>query len=668
MKFVPLHVHSQYSLLDGLSKAPRIAERCKELGYNACAITDHGNISGSVAFMKALKDVCKCGHQKNQHLEGKKTCRQRGCKCEGYAKESIKPIIGCEFYLCEQDATIKAPINRKLSHLVVLAKNLQGWKSLIQATSLSNSPEFMYYKPRLTLDKFGSAIDTTNLVAFSGHPGSDLANVIFLDPKAAYNATTYEEAKLLVAPDWKQRVKKMLGRYREAFKNFYVEIQLIDEKSLPAAAIIAKILRYVSKEEGMPCIATPDSHYAAKHDALDQRVLLCSMMDTTFPKVKEATEKNEDVQLKGFFKSNRYHIPSVEEMEVLHTPEELANTVAVAESIEAYDVFSQPLFPKFDCPNNDADGYLKELCRKGWTSKIAGKIPKDKLQEYADRVKMELNVFREAGLAGYFLIVQDYCNYAKNDLGALMSPGRGSGAGSLVSYLLNITELDPIEYNLLFERFYNAGRNAPGRISFPDIDCDFPAYIKELIFEYCRKKYGEDKVCQMVTFHRLQGKAALKEVMRVHESCSHDEMNKITSCVPDEAEIADQLQVMREETGEASIIRWALENEADALREYCYIDKSGDLVGPYSKIFEQAIRLEGTKKTQSKHAGGVVISTQRLADICPMVYDNNTNLMIAGLEMGDLEAMGHLKFDILAVATLDKVMAIQKNVARGVQV
>ena len=242
-----------------------------------------------------------------------------------------------------------------------------------------------------------------------------------------------------------------------------------------------------------------------------------------------------------------------------------------------------------------------------------------------------------------------------------------SAAGCLVSYLIGITSIDPIKYDLLFERFYNAGRNSKDHISMPDIDVDVPINKREIVIEYIKNKYGHNKVSQMVTFNTIKGRGALKDVLRVYGNVSFDEMNKITKNIPDESKIADELQDMKEETGEASIIRWSLENNIDKLKEWCYIDDHDELQGPLSKRFEQAIRLEGTKSNQSKHAAGIAISAEPLSEICPMVYDSKNDQLIAGMEMQDLEALGIIKLDILGVAMLDKIMSIKDLLLEGVK-
>ena len=243
-------------------------------------------------------------------------------------------------------------------------------------------------------------------------------------------------------------------------------------------------------------------------------------------------------------------------------------------------------------------------------------------------------------------------------MGWLAGPGRGSAAGCLISYLIGITKIDPVEHDLLFERFYNAGRNTGGHVSLPDIDMDVPGKKRDDVIDYLKEKYGSEHVSQMITFGRLQGRSAIKEVLRVNEACSFSEMNAITKSVPNEADISDQLAEMDDE--DRSIIRWALINRADELRDFCHITDDGKLEGDYAEYFQQAIDIEGTFKTQGKHAAGVVISKDKLKNVCPMVVQKGATEKIAGLEMSDLEALGHVKFDVLGINLLDKLMKIQE--------
>lgn len=645
MKWVPLHCHSHFSLLDGLSKPKQIAKRCIELGYESCAITDHGSVSGAVAFSSALK--------------------------------GIKPILGCEFYISGLDASIQDKNNglSNMSHLVVLAKNKQGWLDLIEANSEANDANIFYYKPRLDLNRLAKYAGRGNLISFSGHPGSDLANCIF-SKRDAYAAKTYQEALSYVQPDAERSARMLADKYNDIFGsgNFFIEIQLVDKERMPAQIVIAEILRAVSKNRRIPCVATADSHYPTRKDAEDQRILLCSALRTTLKEVREALVNNEEIGMSGFFQSDSYHMPSQVEMEALHEgyEEELHNADCIAQMCDKYDITSKPLLPKFECPNGmSEDDYMTELCRKGWVKKIGNKFS-DRYPKsiYVDRVKKELEVIKGAGLSGYFLVVQDYVNWARSK-GYLVGPGRGSGAGCLVSYLLGITMIDPIPNDLLFERFYNAGRNTKDRVSLPDIDCDFPISRREEVIEYIKGKYGKDRVCQMVTFGRMQGRGALKEVLRVHDACSMAEQNLITQSLPHEHEISDHLEVMREADkaaggdGEASIIQWVLENDPNTVKEWCRLEDNGKLSGPYAQYFEQAIRLEGTFKSQGKHAAGIVIASEPLNKVCPMLYDKNGTDKIAAFEMGALEATGQTKMDILGVAILDKLAGVNDLLENG---
>lgn len=661
----PLHVHDFNSLLDGLSKPTQIAERIVECGYGGSALTNHGNIAGCASFTVAMNSVCKCGHQKKIHHQGQ-TC-QKGCGCKKYENVPLKPILGNEFYISQQDATIRDKTNGKHSHLVVLAKGPEGWKNLIKATSASNKPEVFYRKPRLDLQKLAS-FSKDSFITFSGHMGSDMANILFEEPSLAYDANSVSDAKAMLRTDWLARSTDLAGKYKGLFgeSNFYMEIQLIDHENLPASVVVAECLRRVAFETKTPCVATADSHYCRKNDAPDQRILLCSALETTLNEVQRKLDNAEEVGLSAFFKSNNYHIPSFDELKDLHTHEELANSLVIAGRCEAIKISGRPMLPVFVPPDGSKpDDHLRQLARDGWRKKISTKVPKEKHPEYAERVKHELEVLTGAGLSSYFLIVADFIRYAKEVLKIKVGKGRGSAAGCLVSYLTNITGVDPIRFGLIFARFYNQGRNSPGRVALPDIDCDFPIKSREAVIQYIRDKYGADKVCQMATFSRMQGRGALKDVLRARERCSFEEMGKITEHIPDEAAISDQLQEMLEETGEASIIQWALENNAEQLKEWAYLDEQGELQGPMAIEFAQAIRLEGTKRSQGKHPSGLIISSEPLADIVPMVYDKSSEQMIVGVDMRDAEEMGLVKFDILGLRTLDCICDAETLIRTG---
>lgn len=619
MSWVSLHNHSQNSLLDGYSKPKDMVTRCKELGYNACALTDHGTISGCVAFYKA--------------------CKEGG----------IKAILGCEFYFVN-NAKEKNADNKGMNHVVILSKNLTGWYELIQCVSESNKEENFYHKPRIDYDMMKKFLGNGNHICFSGHPGTVIAETLFTS-NAVFDAENIDHAYSFLREDWKESVKTVVQNHVNIFgSDFFLEIQLIDKDRLYAAQIIANCLREVAAEMNIATVATGDSHYVRKSDAIYQRILLCSALNKTLPEIEKGIANRDKVPLKCFFVSDNYHIPTPEEIAYLHTEEEINNAQRIADLCEDYDILNKPSLPKFSCPNNISEiEYLKELCRIGWKNKLTPEQRKDPV--YIDRIKEELAVIEEADLSGYFLIVQDIVNWVRLQ-GWLPGPGRGSAAGCLISYLIGITRVDPIPYNLLFSRFYNSSRKG----SLPDIDVDVPAEHRDEIIEYIKDKYGRANVSQMATFGRLQGRSALKEVMRVEDSVSFAEMNEITKALPNEAEIADELEEMDSD----SIILWALINTPKKLEKWCKLNEDGSLSGDLSDIFQKAIAIEGTYKSKGKHAAGVIISAKPLAEVCPMARDRNGDPM-ADFEMGDLEAVGQVKLDILGVDILSKIMKVAED-------
>jgi DNA polymerase-3 subunit alpha len=602
MNFIALHAHSHFSILDGLSQPKQMAERCAELEMPACAITDHGSISGAADFMTQCK------------------------------KKNIKSILGCEFYVTELDATLKDKDNF-VSHQVILAKNFKGWQKLIQLVSASNDKDRFYYKPRIDLNMMREICDD-NLISFSGHLGSTL-HLRMID--------------LGIARNYIEIMKDIFGK-----ENFFIEVQSIDSHNSSEAKRVMDVMRHLASTTNTQCVATCDAHYPSQNRVHDHQVLLCSALKTTLKKAQSGQSG-----LDCFFNSQQFHIPSTQEMiDCGSTNEEICNTELIANMCEDYDITGPPRLPKFpDCGDLSENEYLKKLCVQGWYNR-----KKDywNVPEYQERIRKELGVIEGAGLAGYFLIVQDYVNWGKNQ-GWLIGPGRGSGAGCLISYLLGITSIDPIKHGLIFERFYNAGRNTKDRVSLPDIDVDFPVKKRKYVIEYLKNKYGHDRVCQMATFGRMMGRGALKEVLRVHNACSYEEMNTITKNLPQEAEISDQLEASEE----TSIIRWVLQHDPKRISDWCTMDEGGGLHGDYANFFAQAIRLEGTYKSQGKHAAGVVLSSEVLDQVCPMINDKNSDEKIAGMAMNDLEAMGHVKFDILGVNLLDKLMGVNNLLQFG---
>jgi DNA polymerase-3 subunit alpha len=509
----------------------------------------------------------------------------------------IKPILGETFNITLPDGTHE--------HLILLAKNKAGWLELIKLNSLSHSEDRFNKKPCLFIDDlkdYGSG----NLIAIS------------------------------------ESIQTYFDIFRDDFRVGIYGFTKNVEK-----------LRTFVKEKKLRAIMLANPHYHKGLEA-DHKILLATKLKTILSNLENRTEK-EAPELLPFLYSNRFYIPDAEELKNYFTEDELRETAMVADSIEEFDITSTPILPNFDCPNNlSSDDYLVELAREGWKLRLSWKLKKSepKYNEYANRVKYELDVIKDANLASYFLIVQDIVNFVKkNDW--LAGFARGSAAGCLVSYLVNITSVDPLVYDLLFERFYNAGRKG----SLPDIDIDIPITKRAETIDYIRNKYGHDKVGQMITFQTIKGKAAIKDVLRAYGTFSFDEINKITEHIEDEAKIADELQEMKEEEGESSIIKWALENKSEELKEWVHLD-NGKISGPLALQFEQAIRLEGIKAAASKHAAGIIVTPVRLNEYAPMVWDAKTKTQIVGVEMNDAETMGLVKLDLLGIAACDKVMKI----------
>lgn len=621
MTYSQLHLHTYYSL-DGLSSPESIAKRCKELGIQSCAMTDHGNLAAVEEFISAMKE------------------------------EKIKPILGCELYISSKSATLKESENRKLHHLVVMAKNLNGWKNLVKAVSRSNDKDVYYYRPRLDYSLLKHY--SKDLIGISGHPGSLLFNTLFTSMDV-YDKTDITEIQSYLVNDPISEGIKVVEFYKTIFDDFFIEINLFDSKSNPALIVAADILRKIGQITNTKCVAISDSHYARQEDAQDQRLIICSMLKTTLKKVKQQMDQDE-FGLSCFFKSDKHYIPSCDELlDCGNIQEELDNTNYVASLCEEYTIFKKPVLPKFS--NNEEEELLK-LARDGY---IRRKKPNWDEKIYGERAKYELEFIKEFNLCGYFLIVQDYTNYFKNK-GHLIGPGRGSVGGSLVAYLIGITEVDPIPSNLIFERFLNRGRNTKDNVEYPDIDMDFPIEIREEIIEYISNKYGKECVSQIATYGRYLGAGALKEVLRIHDVCSFSEMNEITAKFPNEASITEDLDKMEHQ----SIIRWVLENEPEKVENYCRLQSDGTLTGEYAQYFEQAIRLEGVIKTQGKHAAGLVISPHNLSDYCPMIYDKSSENKILGIDMNAAQKFGYIKFDILGVASLSKLDYINKLLEKKV--
>lgn len=659
-----LRNHSYYSLLHSSTKPIRLAERAAQLGISALALTDEGSITGIVAFMKALKNTCICGHHRNSHGEGVCYGNNKQCKCtinaqsKDFPSVPIKPILGSEVKLVSSSGNI--------SGLTVLAKTLQGWKRLISLTSEANREEnIIKGTPTLTLDKLSKYCDG-NLIGISGSVGSEISNALFDSPSSLYFAQDYSSGRSLSSKDNFKRATESAGEYQGVFgkDNFFLSTELMNQDGFAGTTVVAAAIRKISQNTGIPCVATADSFYAYPNDFDDQRLLVCSDLGATYDSVDGKFLQPENAWLRTFFQSNKYYVAAPQEIQLLHTKEEVRTSLDIAEMCESYNILSKPILPHFECPDGKSpDQYLKELCAVGWKQKITPYISPADLGKYKKQIREELSVIQGAGLSSYFLIVADYCR-AATEMGQLLGNGRGSAAGSLIAFLTHITKVDPVLYGLMFERFYNEGRNTADRVSLPDVDSDFED--RDQVIAYVENKYGRDKVAQMITFSRIQGRGALKEVFRVKfPSIPMDLINKITAEIPDESEIIDKLQEMKEAGEEPSIITWALEGNGKNLKPYCYIDDKDELQGEYAPAFRIAIRLEGTKKSQGKHPSGVIVSNTPLADLVPTIYDKTSKKSVAGMEMNDLEDLGLVKLDILQIDVLKKLHGVARMLAQG---
>lgn len=595
--YINLHCHSDASLTDGLSQIEDIVKRVKEVGANAAGLSDHHSLVNSIKFLK---------------------------ECQ---KENIKPLLGIEAYICGQHSSIRDNTNRDLSHLLIFANNDLGWKSLLCIMNESSSPEHYYYKSRISLEELSKY---KNISIINGHLGSSIGDALYNDD--------YETAKKIA-----KYSKDVWG------ENFWLEAQSITTRCLPQTQKILTFIRKIGKELGIKCVATADSHYVWEWQAPLQRILLCKNLGGI------TLKELENSGMSTFAKHSDFFIPDYQQMlDYGSTEEELENTIVFSDRISEYkEILRPPMLPTFVCPEgHNSNSWLRELCRKGWREKIQYVIPKDEQQVYVDRIKHELDVFEKAGLAGYFLIIEDIIRYSR-EIGCPKQIGRGSVGGCLTAYLLEISGADPIKYDLLFSRFYDESRKG----TMPDIDLDFPKQKREQILQHIKDRYGKDHVAQIATYQTMKGRAALKDVFRAYGEIPIEEQNKITKFLPDPAKVAGELQEMEEEEGDSSLIRYTLENDKrGVLKEWCYIE-DGELKGPLAKQFDQAIKLEGTKVAQSKHAAGVVICSIPLNEICPLTYDTKTKTQICSLALDDAEAVGLMKCDILGLQTFDRVMS-----------
>lgn len=603
--YFPSRLHSHYSLLMSTVKQEDLAEYVKKYKYPAVGITDFTNLSGIVSLYKTCKEA------------------------------KIKPILGVELVVSDNPSL-------ETYTITLLCKNLEGWKTLVNIVSKSNDTENFKKVPTISINSLKD-LDTKNLICIDGYVGSFLHNILSNEFNQSFFENDLEElTQNCLNRFWLEDGLKHCSEMLRIFPDYYLEYS---EDDVSINILLKDCIKNISSRLNIDILIDNPVYYCDNVGALDQRVLLASHLKCTLRNldVKIKNGSGIDVRLNMFLNSTQFKFKEHKQ----------SSHKKLYDSCDDYDILSQPKLPHFKCPNDISEiEYLKSLCRTGWRNKLksSGVLnSKEKEDEYRDRVIFELDVIERANLAGYFLIVQDYVNHFRKQ-GVLVGCGRGSAGGCLISYLLGITLIDPIPYGLLFSRFFNAGRITPGKISLPDIDVDFPPDVRDDVILYLKNKYGHDNVAQIITLGRLQGRSALKEVLRINEYCSFEEMNIITSKLPPEASISDMLEDMEE----PSSIRWALEHQPDELASFCYI-KDGELCGDYARAFAQAMRLEGINKNLGKHACAVIISGERLDNYCPMISVSRSKEKLIGVDMYDVEDLGGVKADILGLSLLQKI-------------
>lgn len=412
----------------------------------------------------------------------------------------------------------------------------------------------------------------------------------------------------------------------------------IFERLLPTAYYGVNLIEGERKETTLKRVATPPNHYLRDSDWLRNKYLKCNYYKVSM--------KNASQQI---FKDNRFFIPSESQLlEWGYTQPEIDETFSIYQAIEQYDILYKQELPHFECPEGyDENEYLRELCRQGYKNKGL------KGQEYVDRIKHELDVIKSANMSGYFLIMQDIVNWAKSN-GILCGVGRGSAAGCLISYLVGITNVDPIKYNLLFERFYSAERKG-----CPDIDLDFPPSKRESIIQYVQSKYGIDKFAQLSTFTTLKGPAAIKAVLRARD-VEANEQNYITKKMPPEGKIAPFLQKQYNEKGTKSMVLWCI-NHIDEFSQWC----SPTYEGLYGAEFKAAIELDQVIMGRGRHASAYAISNEPIYNRAPLIWDESAERYVVGVNMDDAEKLSMVKLDLLGIDLLDKADLIRKVVKNG---
>ncbi|MDX9913332.1 MAG: DNA polymerase III subunit alpha [Candidatus Moranbacteria bacterium] len=580
-KFTHLHVHSHYSLLDGLAKIDDLIKRAKELGMDSLALTDHGVMYGIVEFFIKAKEA------------------------------GIKPIIGCEMYMTAASRTSKnnTAEDKTRYHLTLLVKNEKGYKNLMKLVSIAHLEGF-YYKPRI--DKESLEKYCEGLICMSGCIQGEIPQAII--------RKTYEEAR--DAAIW---YDKVFGR-----GNFYMELQHHpgqNDQKFANGGIIE-----ISRETGIPVVATGDIHYTRAEDAETQDILLCIQMN------RKVHEKDR-LSLMDF----HLYMKSPEEMEEFFkdTPQAITNTQEIVAKCNYNIPLGEIQLPYFEVPDGyDDKSYLRYLTQKGLEEKF-GKKPTD---QYLKRMEYELSIIEKMGYSPYFLIVQDFVNWAKQQ-GIVVGPGRGSAAGSLVSYLVGITNLDPIKYDLLFERFLN-----PERISMPDVDMDFADDRRDEVLDYVRKKYGDDHVAQIITFGTMAARAAIRDAGRALDY-PYDYCDKTAKMIPMFSTIAEALEDVPE------------------FSNFYNSDKDA------KKLIDSAKNLEGVCRHASMHACGVVITKEPVTNYSPLQKitgkeDGVVTQYSSSTKSSYVEKIGLLKMDFLGLKNLtiiqNAINIIEKT--RGVKI
>lgn len=601
-----LKLKTDYTFLESTLRIDKLCKKLKKNGCKAAAITEKNNLYSAVKFYKKCKEL------------------------------DIKPILG-----------VSIDIEIDKGYVVCLAKNLQGWKTLIKIVSKLSETPF------ITINDIAE-LSNNNLIVYGGSLGSHLTKVAFENYKLSIKHNTKLDG---FYSDFSERIIKNIELYKKLFgENFYIELEKFENDKNQSALALYNFVKNL--DCGVKKFANFSPYYFDVEDAEDQRILLCSKEQISLENVQKKIEISENYDLLRFFKHSEYYLLSPEKLSELHDKQEIEVIDEIVSKIEDYEILSNPKIPNFKCPDGfDSNSYIKHLCDIAWKEKISC-LPIEKHETYKNRLNEELETFLPIGLAPYFLILWDIVDWGKKQ--GWIITARGSAGGCLVSYLLGITESDPVEYNLLFSRFYSKWRNRPGKINFPDIDIDVPTSKREEIIEYVINKYGKDNVAHISTFSELQGKSILKDVLRAKQRCSYAEMNIITECIIDKAKVSDKLEEIRkqaEEQGEdidASLIEWALDHETK-LSEWCRKDENGNLVGDYAKDFEQAMRLEWTKRQIGVHAAGLVVSDEPIQNFCPTTINKDGRLTVTW-DKYDTEAVGGMKMDLLGLACHDDIM------------